>query len=320
MGRDRRWRFGVKSRPAYQRAGEPRGGSRERSLAFGARPRTGRGSSEGLTRREISDTILRSPRGPAFIMIPWQQPRTKSRSVGAYPAAPDGWTIYAIGDIHGRLDLLKDVHRGIDADRRTADATQTLEVYLGDYIDRGPQSKEVVSELIVRAGKTATGFLRGNHEQMLLDFLQGEELLNQWRAVGAVPTLLSYGLPAKLLASDAPEESVREALRQHLPAGHFDFLVGTGSYLEMSPYLMVHAGVRPGIRLEDQQTADVLGIRNDFLDYQGDLGYLVVHGHTPVLEPDFRPNRINIDTAAFATSRLTCLRIGADGPSLLDTT
>ena len=103
---------------------------------------------------------------------------------------------------------------------------------------------------------------------MLLDFLQGEELLNQWRAVGAVPTLLSYGLPAKLLASDAPEESVREALRQHLPAGHFDFLVGTGSYLEMSPYLMVHAGVRPGIRLEDQQTADVLGIRNDFLDYR----------------------------------------------------
>jgi serine/threonine protein phosphatase 1 len=252
-------------------------------------------------------------------MNPWQQPRAKSRSVGAYPPAPDGWTIYAIGDIHGRVDLLRDVHRGIDADRRNVDPTRTVEVYLGDYIDRGPQSKEVISELIVRATETSTGFLRGNHEQMLVDFLQGREVLNQWRAVGAVPTLLSYGLPAKLLSSDAPEESVRDALRHNFPAGHFEFLVATGSYLEMSPYLMVHAGVRPGVRLEDQQAADILGIRNDFLDYDGDLGYLVVHGHTPVLEPDFRPNRINIDTAAFATNRLTCLRIGAEGPSVLDT-
>jgi serine/threonine protein phosphatase 1 len=81
---------------------------------------------------------------------------------------------------------------------------------------------------------------------------------------------------------------------------------------------MVHAGVRPGVRLEDQRTADILGIRNDFLDYDGDVGYLVVHGHTPVEEPDFRPNRTNIDTGAFATNRLTCLRIGADGPSVLD--
>ena len=81
---------------------------------------------------------------------------------------------------------------------------------------------------------------------------------------------------------------------------------------------MVHAGVRPGVRLEDQRTAVILGIRNDFLDYDGDVGYLVVHGHTPVEEPDFRPNRTNIDTGAFATNRLTCLRIGADGPSVLD--
>jgi serine/threonine protein phosphatase 1 len=251
-------------------------------------------------------------------MIHWQQP-AKSRRAGAYPPAPDGWTIYAIGDIHGRLDLLKAAHRGIDADRRKQDTAQTVEVYLGDYIDRGPQSKEVVSELVARATRTSTGFLRGNHEQMLLDFLQGSEVLDQWRAVGAVPTLLSYGLPARLLASDAAEESVREALRQHFPAEHLDFLLATGSYLDMSPYLMVHAGVRPGVRLEHQQAADILGIRNDFLDYEGDLGYFVVHGHTPVLEPDFRPNRINIDTAAFATNRLTCLRIGADGPSVLQT-
>lgn len=153
---------------------------------------------------------------------------------------------------------------------------------------------------------------------MLLDFLEGKDLLGQWKAVGGLATLLSYGLPGALLAGNNPEEEVRQALRQRLPAEHLEFLGRTGSYVRLGPYLMVHAGLRPGVRLEDQRTADILGIRNDFLDYDGDVGYLLVHGHTPVEEPDFRPNRINIDTGAFATNRLTCLRIGADGPSVLD--
>jgi calcineurin-like phosphoesterase family protein len=251
-------------------------------------------------------------------MTHWRQARAKSRGIGGYPPAPDGWTIYVIGDIHGRADLLKNIHRGIDAAKVSAGATESIEVYLGDYIDRGPRSADVLSELIDRSKARRTAFLRGNHEQLLLDFVDGKSLLGQWKAVGALPTLLSYGLPARLLAGDTPEAEVREALRQRLPTAHLDFLAVTGSYVRMPPYLMVHAGLRPGVRLEHQQAADILGIRNDFLDYEGDLGYLVVHGHTPVEEPDFRPNRINIDTGAFATNRLTCLRIDANGPSLLD--
>lgn len=251
-------------------------------------------------------------------MIHWRQLRARSRGAAAYPPAPHGWTIYVVGDIHGRVDLLKAVQHGIDADKGDAGTTQAVEVYLGDYIDRGPRSADVLSELIDRAKTRPTCFLRGNHEQLLIDFLEGRDLLSQWKTVGALPTLLSYGLPSRLLAGDAPEEEVRQILRQRLPAEHLEFLGRTGSYVKLDPYLMVHAGLRPGIRLEDQQAADILGIRNDFLDYEGDLGYLVVHGHTPVEEPDFRSNRINIDTGAFATNRLTCLRIGADGPSVLD--
>jgi serine/threonine protein phosphatase 1 len=163
-----------------------------------------------------------------------------------------------------------------------------------------------------------TIFLRGNHEQLLLDFLNGQDLLGHWKPVGAVPTLLSYGLSAKLLAADTPEEQVRGGLLERFPAEHHDFLERTGSYSRMASYLMVHAGVRPGVRLEDQRAADLFGIRHDFLDYDGDLGSVVVHGHTPVIEPDFRSSRINIDTGAFATNRLTCLRIGEDGPSVLN--
>jgi serine/threonine protein phosphatase 1 len=241
----------------------------------------------------------------------------RPRRTGRYPAAPDGRTIYVVGDIHGRLDLLKKVHSRIDDDRRVVGSAQTVEIYLGDYIDRGPQSAEVLSALIARANDSYAVFLRGNHEQLLLDFLEGQDSLLQWRPIGVVPTLLSYGLPANLLSADVPEDRVRSALAQCIPREHIDFLVDTGSYCAVESYLMVHAGIRPGVRLENQSIEDLFQIRNEFLEYEGDLGYIVVHGHTPVMEPDFRPNRINIDTGAFATNRLTCLKIGEDGPSVL---
>jgi serine/threonine protein phosphatase 1 len=238
------------------------------------------------------------------------------RRSGVYPAAPEGRAIYVVGDIHGRLDLLKGVHDDIDADKRKGHA-QTVEIYLGDYIDRGPQSAEVISTLIARANGTYAVFLRGNHEQLLLDFLAGEQSLLQWKGIGVVPTLLSYGVPASLLSGDVPEDRIRDALAERIPKEHFDFLVDTGSYCAVDSYLMVHAGIRPGVKLENQSADDLFQIREEFLEYEGDFGFIVVHGHTPVMEPEFRPNRINIDTGAFATSRLTCLKIGADGPSVL---
>lgn len=235
-----------------------------------------------------------------------------------YPPAPDGYTLYVIGDIHGRLDLLLDVQRRIDEDKARSGAGHTAEIYLGDYIDRGPESAGVVSRLIARARETRAIFLRGNHEQMLLDFLDGDDdSLGLWRAVGGTATMISYSVPSHLLTRSAAETEVRCSLQERIPADHLRFYEQTGAYMRAGAYLAVHGGIRPGVRLEDQKTSDLFGIRQAFLQYEGDFDFIVVHGHTPVMVPDLRPNRINIDTGAFATNRLTCLRIGDDGARVL---
>jgi serine/threonine protein phosphatase 1 len=235
----------------------------------------------------------------------------------AYPPAPDDLVIYVIGDVHGRQDLLVGAHERIDRDKRQFAAKEVNEIYLGDYIDRGPASAEVISTLISRSNKVRARFLRGNHEQLLIEFIRGEDCLDEWKAVGGVATLLSYGITPDLLKHGAPPEAVRSALSDKLPKEHLEFLERTGSYINFGPYLAVHAGVRPGVSLEKQTTRDLLSIRSDFLDYRGDFGYIVVHGHTPVQQPDQRRNRINIDTCAFATNLLTCIRITEDGVSII---
>ncbi len=237
-----------------------------------------------------------------------------------YPPAPDGYTLYVIGDIHGRLDLLLDVQRRIDEDKARFHTGHTAEIYLGDYIDRGSESAGVVSRLIARSRETRAIFLRGNHEQMLLSFLEGDDdCLALWRAVGGTATMVSYGVPARLLTRSArEEEEVRRSLHERMPPHHLKFYEQTGAYMRAGAYLAVHGGIRPGVRLEDQTTSDLLGIRQEFLQYQGKFDFIVVHGHTPVMAPDLRPNRINIDTGAFATNRLTCLRIGGDGARVLE--
>jgi len=234
-----------------------------------------------------------------------------------YPPAPDDFTVYIVGDIHGRLDLLLDVQRRIDEDMARLDRGRAVEVYLGDYIDRGPDPAGVVSRLIDRARSVHTVFLRGNHEQLLLDFLDGKDCLDQWIAVGGNTTMLSYGLalgaPAHLLAGVV----IRRKLGQAIPREHRLFYENTGSWIRLGGYLAVHAGIRPGVPLEEQKPADLLGIRQRFLKSEGDFGFVVVHGHTPVMAPELLPNRINIDTGAFATNLLTCLKIDADGPRVL---
>ena len=245
-------------------------------------------------------------------------PTTLDASEIRYPSAPDGFTIYVVGDVHGCLEPLVRVQRLIDEDRAKSHPERTVEIYLGDYIDRGPDSAGVVSTLIARARDANAVFLRGNHDQMLLDFLDGADCLEQWRALGGTATLLSYGVAASLLMRSAPTEVVRDALNENMPPEHRIFYDQTGSYMQVGPYLMVHAGIRPGVGLEDQKTADLLGIRQDFLQHDGDFDFIVVHGHTPVEAPELRRNRINIDTGAFATNRLTCLRIGEDGAILLE--
>jgi len=240
----------------------------------------------------------------------------QSAPVG-YPPAPAGFTVYIVGDIHGRLDLLLDVQRRIDEDKARLVRGRAVEVYLGDYIDRGPDPAGVVSRLIDRARSANTLFLRGNHEQLLLDFLDGKNCLDEWLAVGANATMLSYGLArgssSRLLAGVI----IRPKLAQAIPREHRRFYQKTRSWIRLGGYLAVHAGIRPGVPLKEQKPGDLLGIRQRFLRFDGDFGFIVVHGHTPVMAPELLPNRINIDTGAFATNLLTCLKIDAEGPRVL---
>jgi serine/threonine protein phosphatase 1 len=224
-----------------------------------------------------------------------------------------------VGDIHGRLDLLRALQRQIDEDRSGGRSRRTLEIYLGDYIDRGPDSAGVISQLIGRSQQVEAVFLRGNHEQLLLDFLHGVDCLGEWLAVGATATMLSYGVAPDVLSRTLVAETVRDYLIAVLPPEHERFYEETATYARVGAYLAVHAGLRPGISLEDQDASDLLGIRREFLQHTGDFGCIVVHGHTPAIAPELCRNRINIDTGAFATSRLTCLKVDADGARILRT-
>jgi serine/threonine protein phosphatase 1 len=227
-----------------------------------------------------------------------------------YPAAPNGTCIYAVGDIHGRADLLEEVHRRIDADR--AEHYDNLEIYLGDYIDRGARSKDVIEMLIERGRKYAVFCLRGNHEQMLLDFIAGSDIDLLAPGIGAAPTFASYGVDPAL-----PLPRLQAEVRRQVPEAHLDFVNQTWLYFDIGKYFFAHAGVRPNIPLRSQSPDDLLWIREEFLNGYIDSEAIVVHGHTPVDEPDFRPSRINIDTGAYVTNRLTCLRIAENGAGLL---
>lgn len=258
----------------------------------------------------------------------------------AYPPAPKGQILYVIGDIHGRQDLLEKVFKAIDRDKarvgyrgqtrqlddllRASDndyplsSPAALEIYLGDYIDRGESSRSVVDALIKRAEQVEAVFLRGNHEQFLLDFLAGTLHLSMWKQVGAAATLQSYGVSAGQRSFLLSQATLRQALERALPESHARFYAETVPYFIAEPYLFVHAGLRPGIPVDQQHPTDLMSIRRQFLEFEGDLGYIVVHGHTPVLLPEFKHNRINLDTGAYSTGRLTCLKIGHDALELLE--
>jgi serine/threonine protein phosphatase 1 len=235
-----------------------------------------------------------------------------------YPAAPSGTVIYAIGDIHGRLDLLEAIGARIDRDAEREQPNESIEIYLGDYIDRGPSSAAVFDWLIKRQDNRSTFFLRGNHEFLLEEFLAQETAYKDWGQLGGFETLVSYGID-HLLPHDLPEDSyIRDELASRIPSEHRRFLDELLTSVEIGPYLFVHAGVRPGIALEEQNERDCLWIRDEFLEHEGKFERLVVHGHSPVAKPELLPNRINIDTGAFATGRLSCLKISARGARLLE--
>jgi serine/threonine protein phosphatase 1 len=233
------------------------------------------------------------------------------------PRLPDGLRIYAVPDIHGMDTALTDALARIDADRARHPSADTMQIFLGDYVDRGPASRDVFDRLIARARSQQLVLLKGNHETLFRDFPGNPGLLSHWGKFGGLQALQSYGL--KPSAAPGPEEQ-RELAREFagaVPAAHFELIDRMPSSFTCGDFFFVHAGVRPGLPLDRQKDEDLLWIRQDFLLHEDDFGKFVIHGHTPVPEPEVRSNRINLDTRAYATGRLTCLVIQGDSVAFI---
>jgi serine/threonine protein phosphatase 1 len=237
-----------------------------------------------------------------------------------HPSVPQGQLIYAVGDIHGRADLLALLLDKIVADAaKSKDASRRTLVFLGDYIDRGHDSARVVDMLLHELPPGFdVHFLKGNHEEIMLDFLEDPSYLGQWLANGADETFRSYGMDvAELIGKGASPETWRRAFLASLPEAHRDFFRTLELAVSFGDYLFVHAGLRPGVPLEAQDPHDMVWIRTPFLESDEDFGKIVVHGHTPGREPVIRANRIGIDTGAVFTDRLTALRLEDGSRTLL---
>ena len=228
--------------------------------------------------------------------------------------------IYAVGDIHGRADLLDHLHTLIDADFAERSTSVVHLIYLGDYVDRGPDSARVLEQLATGPSDFVTvTLLRGNHEEMLLRFLKEPALGAAWRQLGGSETMHSYGIDVSRVFKDEGYAGLSKRLNEAIPPSHMALLESLESSTTIGDYFFCHAGVRPGIALEQQQPEDLTWIRAPFLEAKEDFGKVIVHGHSPTNQPDFRDNRINIDTGAYATGRLTCLVLEGTTRRILST-
>ncbi|TVV70324.1 metallophosphoesterase [Sphingomonas solaris] len=231
------------------------------------------------------------------------------------PATPDparippGRRVYAIGDVHGRLDLLSALLATIRADDAARAPAATEVVLLGDLIDRGPHSAQVIEYLLHhRPGFATFRFMMGNHETAMLGSMEeagGDPHRIGWLAFGGEATLASYDVPDEALA--LPGLALAQVMRAHVPPDHRAFIAGFADHLTIGDYLFVHAGIRPGVRLSRQRREDLHWIRQEFLDDPRPHGLIVVHGHTISESPEFRDNRIGLDTGAYRTGVLTAL-------------
>lgn len=232
----------------------------------------------------------------------------KKRKNGA--SGPIGQRAYVVGDVHGMDALLDDLLAQIERDLAERPVRKALLVFVGDLIDRGPGSAQVIERLrTYRHGGLRTVFLLGNHEEVLLRLLGGDtKPVSDWRAFGGKECMASYGAdPAEFAAMD--KRRAAQLVGQLVPKEHRDFLATFADTCRFGDYLIVHAGVRPGVELEQQSQADLRWIRGPFLDDLTDHGFVVVHGHTIVPTIEERANRIGIDTGAYRTGILTALVI-----------
>lgn len=250
---------------------------------------------------------------PSALPLPKLPPAVYTRYVFSEPSL----RIAAVGDLHGRIDLLQRLGARLDAlshDR----SKRLVEIYLGDYIDRGGNASAVVEFLAhrTRLADREVVCLKGNHEQMMLAALESDKDFVSWLSFGGPTTLVSYGVsPPK---TEADVRAKRMAFRAALPAHHLAFLTSLTLSHARGGFFFVHAGVRPGKPLDQQSPTDLLWIRDRFIASKADFGAVVVHGHTPVPKPQFRPNRIAIDTGAYQSGTLTCLVVTAESVSILE--
>lgn len=219
---------------------------------------------------------------------------------------------YAIGDIHGRYDLLNHLIAQIDADNTRRSSADTRLLFLGDYIDRGPESRQVIDLMIkFDFGDDRAKFLMGNHEEVLLATAEGNRrAATLFHKMGGRETLLSYGASAQEY-DYADSSGVIDLVRTKIPAHHLQWMRGLQNSCQTGDYLFVHAGIRPGVALKAQKSSDMRWIRNEFLEYPASHGLMVVHGHSVTDSIDERPNRIGIDTGAYASGVLTA--VGLEG-------
>ncbi len=222
-----------------------------------------------------------------------------------------GERIYAIGDVHGRRDCLDDLLVRIGEDDRARGPSRTTLVLLGDLVDRGPESRGVIERLSQLAKLRPCVFLMGNHEEVFIDAWEGDEAAARlFHRIGGRETLLSYGVTvADYDAADF--ERMIVLLATHVPAEHIAFLRSFRDTYRSGDYLFVHAGIRPGVPVDEQRPTDMRWIRDKFLDDPRDHGVVVVHGHSITAEVEERPNRIGVDTGAYASGKLTA--VGLEG-------
>lgn len=241
---------------------------------------------------------------------------------GSLATVPAGLRIYAVGDVHGRADLLRQLRDLVAADLNGF-SDPSITIFLGDYIDRGPASRQVLEMLVARDWPTPIMALRGNHELAFMSFVDDPSVWVEWQSYGALPTLASYGVDVRALMTSGPSDqaiaAIHDDLVAALPPEHLIFMKDLRDRTAAGDYFFCHAGIRPGVPLEQQSPMDLVTIREPFLSSQEPYGRIIVHGHTPQEAPQVRPNRIGIDTGAYATGRLTALILEDDTRAWLTT-
>lgn len=240
------------------------------------------------------------------------------RPVPASAAVPAGERVYAIGDIHGRLDLFRDLVQAIEADDAARGPANTTFILLGDLIDRGPDSAGVVAAARDWSRRRRVRIIGGNHEEMLLLALEKEEWLRSFLRHGGRETVLSYPVTQEDYAA-ADWGELRALMAEAIPPDDLAFIRSFEQTILIGDYLFVHAGIMPDVPLDGQRPGDFRWIREPFLSHGGDHGFVVVHGHTITEDIVLRDNRIGIDTGAFFSGRLTALGLDGTARWLLET-